>query len=143
MGNGMPIGACWAPVEIAASFQPGDHGSTYSGTALATAAVNAVIDEMRRLDAPALAATKGQRLRSVLTGIEGITGVRGSGLLIGVALADGLVAGEVAAAALSLGLIVNAVNASTIRLAPPLTVSDDEIVEAVGILAAAIKEVRS
>jgi acetylornithine/N-succinyldiaminopimelate aminotransferase len=60
-----------------------------------------------------------------------------------VALADGLVAGEVAAAALSLGLIVNAVNASTIRLAPPLTVSDDEIVEAVGILAAAIKEVRS
>lgn len=143
MGNGMPIGACWAPVEIAASFQPGDHGSTYSGTALATAAVNAVIDEMRRLDAPALAATKGQLLRSSLAGIDGVTGVRGSGLLIGAALADGLVAGEVAAAALSLGLIVNAVNASTIRLAPPLTVSDDEIAEAVGILASAIEEVRS
>ena len=143
MGNGMPIGACWAPVEIAASFQPGDHGSTYSGTALATAAVNAVIDEMRRLDAPALAAAKGQLLSSSLAGVEGVTGVRGSGLLVGAALADGLVAGEVAAAALSLGLIVNAVNASTIRLAPPLTVSDDEIAEAVGILASAIKEVRS
>ena len=48
MGNGMPIGACWARTEVAAVFEPGDHGSTYSGTALATAAVSAVIDEMRR-----------------------------------------------------------------------------------------------
>ena len=60
MGNGMPVGACWARRDVAAVFEPGDHGSTYSGTAIATAAVNAVIDEMRRLDAPALAATKGR-----------------------------------------------------------------------------------
>jgi acetylornithine/succinyldiaminopimelate/putrescine aminotransferase len=54
MGNGFPVGATWAKVEVAAVFEPGDHGSTYSGTALATAVVSAVIDEMRsaRRDAP-------------------------------------------------------------------------------------------
>ena len=52
IGNGMPVGACWARRDVAAVFQPGDHGSTYSGTALATAAVSAVVDEMRRIDAP-------------------------------------------------------------------------------------------
>ena len=60
MGNGMPVGACWARRDVAAVFEPGDHGSTYSGTAIATAAVNAVIAEMRRLDAPALAASQGR-----------------------------------------------------------------------------------
>ncbi|MFM8908874.1 MAG: aspartate aminotransferase family protein, partial [Actinomycetota bacterium] len=47
MGNGMPVGALWAPREIAKVFSPGDHGSTYSGTALATAAVCAVIEQMQ------------------------------------------------------------------------------------------------
>ena len=60
MGNGMPVGACWARRDVAAVFQPGDHGSTYSGTAIATAAVVAVIDEMRRIDAPALARERGR-----------------------------------------------------------------------------------
>ncbi|MCE2710552.1 MAG: aminotransferase class III-fold pyridoxal phosphate-dependent enzyme, partial [Ilumatobacteraceae bacterium] len=60
MGNGMPVGALWAPREIAKVFVPGDHGSTYSGTALATAAVCAVIDIMRRIDAPRLAREKGE-----------------------------------------------------------------------------------
>jgi len=138
MGNGMPVGACWAPTPIAASFSPGDHGSTFSGTALATAAVNAVIDEMLRLDAPAMAIAAGDEIRSRLAGTPGITGVRGAGLLLGVGLADGIVAGDVAADCLENGLIVNAVNASTIRLAPPLTVTVDEIEEATGILAAAI-----
>ena len=58
LGNGMPIGACWARAETAAVFEPGDHGSTYSATAIATAAVNAVITEMRRIDAPALATSR-------------------------------------------------------------------------------------
>ena len=66
MGNGMPVGACWARRDVAAVFEPGDHGSTYSGTAIATAAVSAVIDEMRRIDAPALAASKGARLAAAL-----------------------------------------------------------------------------
>jgi len=143
MGNGMPIGACWAPVEIAAAFVPGDHGSTYSGTALATVAVETVISEMKRLDAPFLARTGEARIRALLDGADGVTGVRGSGLLLGVALEDGIVAGDVAAEALANGLIVNAVNAATIRLAPPLTVASEEIEEAMAILVNAISTVRS
>ncbi len=52
MGNGMPIGALWARRDVAQVFVPGDHGSTYSGTAIATAAVCAVVDIMRSIDAP-------------------------------------------------------------------------------------------
>jgi acetylornithine/N-succinyldiaminopimelate aminotransferase len=141
MGNGMPVGACWARRDVAAAFRPGDHGSTYSGTAIATAAVNAVIDEMRRLDAPALARARGATLTAALERTGGVVSTRGAGLLIGAELSPGLVAADVVAAAMRRGLIVNAVTPSTLRFAPPLTVSDDEIDEAVAIVGAALEEV--
>jgi len=141
MGNGMPIGACWARVDVAAVFEPGDHGSTYSGTPLATAAVSAVIDEMRRIDAPALAVRQGARLGEALLALPHIDSVRGSGLMLGAAVADGVDAPAVYRAALDRGLICNAVNASTLRFLPPLTVSDAEIDEAVAIVADAFEEV--
>lgn len=134
MGNGMPVGAVWARTDVASVMAPGDHGSTYSGTALATAAVNAVIDEMERIDACSLANDAGARIRAALSGHPGVDHVRGAGLLLGVALADGRDANEVAAAALEAGLIVNAVNQTTVRLAPPLTVTNAEIDEACSIL---------
>ncbi len=143
MGNGMPVGACWAPTTIARAFSPGDHGSTFSGTALATSAVLAVIEEMTRLDAPALAVSGGERIRQALADRPGIDGVRGSGLLLGVELASGVAAAEVAAGCLESGLIVNAVNASTIRLAPPLTVSAAEIDEAAEILSGVVSRLVS
>ena len=135
MGNGMPVGALWARRDIAAVLQPGDHGSTYSGTALATAAVSAVISEMKRLNACDLAVRQGARLTKGLLAIPKIESVRGAGLLLGAQLADGIVAGDVYKTLLEQGLIVNAVNASTLRLAPPLTVSDAEIDEAVALIA--------
>jgi len=138
MGNGMPIGACWAPVEVAAAFRPGDHGSTYSGTALATAAVRAVIQRMRAIDAPTLAAERGAELSAAIGAVPGVRTVRGSGMLLGAVLEEGLVSADVAAAALAGGLIVNAVAPGVIRLAPPLTVSSAEITEAAAILSAAI-----
>ena len=138
MGNGMPVGACWARTEVAAVFEPGDHGSTYSGTAIATAAVNATIDEMRRLDAPTLAATTGARLTAKLLDLDGVVGVRGFGLMLGVELADGLDARVAYTDLLGAGLIVNAVNPSTIRLIPPLTVSDAEVDEAVALINTAL-----
>ena len=140
MGNGMPVGACWARTDVAAVFQPGDHGSTYSGTALATAAVSAVIDEMHRLDAPRLATEQGARLTSALAALPGVAGVRGHGLLLGAALEDGIDAPAVYRALLAAGLICNAVNASTLRFAPPLTVSDGEIDEAVALVGRALAE---
>ncbi len=135
MGNGMPVGACWARVDVAAVFEPGDHGSTYSGTALATAAVVATIAEMRRIDAPALAARQGRRLADALRAVDGVVDVRGRGLMLGVALAEGIDAKAVYAELLDRGLIVNAVNPSTIRLLPPITVTDAEIDEAVELIA--------
>ncbi|MFW2336440.1 aspartate aminotransferase family protein [Ilumatobacter sp.] len=141
MGNGMPVGACWARTDVAAVFEPGDHGSTYSGTALATAAVSAVVDEMRRLDAPAMATTKGARLTDLLLSLPQVESVRGAGLILGAQLADGIDAPTVYRRLIETGLICNAVNASTLRLLPPLTVRDDELVEAVGLIGDALAEV--
>jgi len=143
MGNGMPIGACWARTDVAAVFQPGDHGSTYSGTALATAAVSAVVDEMRRIDAPALATARGARLTEELLDLAQVESVRGRGLLLGAQLADGIDAPTVYRALLDRGLICNAVNSSTLRFLPPITVSDDELDEAVALVAAVLAEVSS
>jgi len=140
MGNGFPVGACWAKMDVAAAFKPGDHGSTYSGTAIATAVVSAVIDEMRRIDAPRLARDKGASLTSKLSGIPGVSGVRGSGLLLAVELAPGIDAKAVYVALLGRGVVTNAVTASALRLAPPLTVTDAEIDEAVAALASVLQE---
>jgi acetylornithine/N-succinyldiaminopimelate aminotransferase len=138
MGNGMPIGACWARTEVAGVFQPGDHGSTYSGTALATAAVSAVIDEMRRLDAPALARQQGQRFTEGLLALPQVESVRGRGLILGAQLVEGIDAPTVYRSLLDAGLICNAVNASTLRFLPPLTVSDAELDEAIGLIGDAL-----
>src|SRR5438045_3857457 len=130
MGNGMPVGACWARKEVAAVFEPGDHGSTYSGTAIDTAAVNAVIKDVHRPDAPALATRQGARLATGLGALAGVDAVRGKGLL----LAAELVGGEAPAAyrkLLEMGLVTNAVTPTALRFAPPLTVTDEEIDEAV------------
>jgi predicted acetylornithine/succinylornithine family transaminase len=133
LGNGMPIGACWARRDVAAVLQPGDHGSTYSGTPIATAAARAVITEMRRIDAPALATAGGARLRAALEVTPGVVSVRGLGLLLAAEL-DGRDTKEVASACLQRGLVVNNVTPTALRFAPPLTVSADEIDEAVSIV---------
>lgn len=134
MGNGMPVGALWARRDIASVLQPGDHGSTYSGTALATSAVLAVIDEMKRLNAPALAREKGARLVAGLTAMAKVDHVRGRGLLLGAQLVDGVETKDVVPELLEMGLIVNGVNATTLRFAPPITVTNAEIDEALALL---------
>ena len=134
MGNGFPVGAVWARREVAAVFRPGDHGSTYSGTAIATAVVNAVIDEMRRIDAPKLARERGAYLSAALRAVPGVATVRGEGLLLAAELSAGIDAKEVYSALLANGLVTNAVTGTALRLAPPLNVSVAEIDEAVAIL---------
>ena len=134
MGNGFPIGATWAKRDVAAVFQPGDHGSTYSGTALATAVVSAVIDEMRTIDAPGLAAKRGEYLSSSLGALPGVANVRGRGLLLAAELAGGRDARTVYSDLLANGLVTNAVTPTSLRFAPPLTVSEAEIDEAVAII---------
>ncbi len=135
LGNGFPVGACWARNDVADVFEPGDHGSTFGGQPLATVAVRTTLAEMIRLDAPALARAAGTRLTDALTGLPGVSSVRGTGLLLGAELDRGLDAREVTAACLGAGLVVNAVRPTTLRFAPSLLVTDAEVDEAVGILA--------
>ena len=139
LGNGMPIGACWARRDVASAFVPGDHATTFGGTPIATAAARAVLAEMQRIDAPALARSAGARLTEKLSAVSGVKEVRGLGLLIAVEL-DGIDAKVAADLALDNGLVVNAVTSSALRLAPPLNVSDAEIDEAVAILTGVLAE---
>ena len=140
LGNGVPIGACWARADVAAAFEPGDHATTYGGQPLATAAARAVLATMEAEDVPARAERAGARLSAVLAEQPGVTAVRGLGLLVAAEL-DGLDAPAVVSEALAGGLIVNAVTPTALRLAPSLLVTDDEIVEAGAILGAALTRV--
>jgi acetylornithine/succinyldiaminopimelate/putrescine aminotransferase len=133
LGNGVPIGACWAKDDVAAAFVPGDHATTYGGQPLATAAARAVLKTMEDEDVPTRARSAGKRLTDALLGLDGVSGVRGLGLLVAAELAEP-VAKDVAAKALEAGLVVNAVTENALRLAPSLLVSDDEIDECASIL---------
>jgi acetylornithine/succinyldiaminopimelate/putrescine aminotransferase len=140
LGNGVPIGACWASAEVSAAFKPGDHGSTFGGQPLAASAAAATLEVMEEIDAPALASKAGDSLRTGLLQIRGVDSVRGKGLLIGVQLDEDLSgrATEIASEALGLGLVVNAPRADTLRLAPSFLVTDSEIGEGLEILSAVI-----
>jgi acetylornithine/succinyldiaminopimelate/putrescine aminotransferase len=140
LGNGVPIGACWARREVADAFRPGDHATTFGGQPLAAAAARAVLAVMEAEDVPARAQAAGQRLRELLGDVPGVAAVRGDGLLLAVELQSGR-SGAVAAAALERGLVVNAVTPTALRLAPPLLVTEAEMEEAVAILAAAMGSV--
>jgi predicted acetylornithine/succinylornithine family transaminase len=137
LGNGMPIGACWARRDVAAAFVPGDHATTFGGTPLACAAARAVLAEMERIDAPALAERAGARLTAALAATPGVAGVRGMGVLLAAEL-DGRDAKAVAGELLARGVVVNAVTATALRLAPPITITDAEIDEAVATIAAVL-----
>jgi acetylornithine/succinyldiaminopimelate/putrescine aminotransferase len=140
LGNGMPIGACWARADVANAFEPGDHGTTYGGQPLATSAARAVLATMESIDAPGLAAKQGERLMKALAEVPGIADVRGLGLLVAAELEPGRDAKAVALACLHAGLVLNGVTNTALRLAPPLTISDDEVDEAVSILAAVLAD---
>ena len=134
LGNGMPIGACWARAEVADAFQSGDHGSTFGGQPLAASAAEAVLTTMEELNIPERAKTTGAYLVGLLEALPGVVSVRGRGLLLAVELEPELDAALVATNCLENGLVVNAVTKSALRLAPPLLVSDAECDQAVAII---------
>jgi acetylornithine/N-succinyldiaminopimelate aminotransferase len=137
LGNGMPIGACWARADVASAFVPGDHGTTFGGQPLAAAAARATLAVMEAEDVPARARRAGARLAEGLAELPGVTSVRGRGLLLAAEL-DGRPSKDVNAAALARGLVVNAVTPTAIRLAPSLLVADAELDQALAILEAVL-----
>ncbi len=141
LGNGVPIGACWARSEVASSFVPGDHGTTYGGQPLAASAARAVLAVMEAQEVPARAERAGARLRQALAALPGVASVRGLGLLLAAELEGGIDARLVAAAALDAGLVVNAVTPTAIRFAPSLLVEGAEVDEGVARFAAAMGKV--
>ncbi|MCO5320088.1 MAG: acetylornithine/succinylornithine family transaminase [Microthrixaceae bacterium] len=144
LGNGMPIGACWARREVAAVFQPGDHATTFGGQPLATAAARATLDVMQAEDAPERAARAGAYLTQALASVPGVSSVRGMGLLLALELdlAGSRTAGDVVSELLhgdhGMRVVANAVTPTALRLAPSLLITDDEIHRAVEVLAAAV-----
>ena len=127
LGGGLPVGACVTSLEYGDVLQPGDHGSTFGGGPVVAAAANTVLDVVDEPGFLAGVAGKGERLAAGLDGL-GLE-VRGRGLMLAFACNDG--PGLARRLLLEQRLVVNATGPDTIRLLPPLTVSDEEIDEAV------------
>ncbi len=143
LGNGVPIGACWARIEVASAFEPGDHATTYGGQPLAAAAARRVLQIMRRENVPARARAAGAAITDGLAGRPGIAGVRGVGLLLAIELADGVPAKDAAASLLDRGVVVNAVTPTAIRLAPSLLITADEVKLAIAAIAGVVDEIHT
>ena len=124
LANGLPIGALLVADDATGTFVPGDHGSTFGGNPVVCAAAGAVVDT---IDDELLAnvRTQGARLADGLRSLNGVTGVRGAGLLVGAVL-DGP-AQPVADAALDAGLVCLTSGPNVLRLAPPLVVGAAEV----------------
>ncbi len=143
LGAGAPLGA-FASKEFCSVLEPGDHGSTFGGNALTTAAgaagAKALIDE----DGPGQAMRNGEYLMGKLNALREdhpiITEVRGMGMLIALEM-DRDAAADSVAKCLANGLLLNAVRPNTIRLMPPLNVNRSDIDEAVTIIAKAISAI--
>ncbi|MGA2014982.1 MAG: acetylornithine/succinylornithine family transaminase [Solirubrobacteraceae bacterium] len=131
LGGGLPIGALITGERLADVLAPGDHGSTFAGGPLVA---SAALVALELCSDPALLArvrALGERLCAGLAELADVAAVRGRGLMVGIDLRDGVSAAELARRALlEQRLVVNATGPATIRLEPPLIVSEDEVDEA-------------
>jgi acetylornithine/N-succinyldiaminopimelate aminotransferase len=127
LAAGLPIGACIAAGATAEALQKGDHGSTFGGNPVSAAAALAVLDTIEKESLLEHVSTLGQDWKEQLSAVSGplLQGVRGTGLWLALAVESGTAA-AVETAARSAGFIVNAVSPESVRLAPPLILSQDE-----------------
>lgn len=143
LGSGVPIGAFMASEELAV-FEPGDHGTTFGGQPLMTAVALAVVRTLIEQEIPAQAAAKGEHLSAKLRSLEdrhpAIAEVRGQGLLIGIEFGEEIAA-EVVSACRERGLLCSNLKANVIRLAPPLTIAEEDLDHVAEILDAALTAV--
>jgi len=133
LGGGLPLGAMIALGKAADLFQPGDHGSTFGGNPVTTAAALSVISFIEENQILDKVQKQGNYLMQEIALIPGVKEVRGAGLLIGIEL-DSLKAPDIATAMQTAGVLVNAANPTTIRIAPALIVSDAQINKFISIL---------
>jgi predicted acetylornithine/succinylornithine family transaminase len=127
LGGGFPIGACITAPSAADVLEPGDHGSTFAGGPVATAAALAVLEIV---DDPVLlrhVRELGAYMCERLQALDGVAETRGRGLMVGVGLEQGIDAAAVGADLLERGLVVNVPRPDTLRLLPPLVIDSDHV----------------
>ena len=141
LGGGLPMGAMLVTGEAKELFEPGQHGSTFGGNPVVASAALATLNFIEKEDLLNNATNMGQLLIKLITQIEGVTEVRGRGLLLGVGLKD-VMAKDVELECRKLGLLLNAVNENTLRLAPALIVNIDQVKRCAEIIDDAIGNVK-
>ena len=141
LGGGLPLGAMIALGDAANLFQPGDHGSTFGGNPIATAAGLAVIETIEKKALLARVGSVGVELMADLALIEGVKSVRGAGLLIGIEF-DLPIAKQVASTCQRNGVLVNGNSETVIRIAPPLIVTDRDIAKFLKVFTESVHEVK-
>ncbi|GAA1175682.1 Acetylornithine aminotransferase [Corynebacterium glaucum] len=141
LGGGLPIGAVIATEEVARTFTPGSHGTTFGGNPIACAAASAVLDTV---DDAFLSEVvrKGKIFAEELRDLDGVEEVRGRGLMLGAVLKRP-VAKQAVPAGLKHGLVLNAPSDAVVRFTPPLVISDDELADAVQRLDALLNELNN
>jgi acetylornithine aminotransferase len=141
LGGGLPLGAMIALGKAADLFQPGDHGSTFGGNPVTTAAGLAAIKFIESQKLLKKVEKQGAYLMQELALIPGVSEVRGAGLLLGIEL-ENLKSSDVAGALQKSGVLVNAANPTTIRLAPALIVTDVQIKKFISIFKKVMSNVK-
>jgi acetylornithine aminotransferase len=128
LGNGMPIGACLARGEAGTTLVAGKHGSTFGGNPLACSAALAVVETMQKEKLDQTASKSGQylleKLRSALSGQDGVREIRGKGMMIGIELNRDCI--ELMTTALKKGFLINVTAGNVVRLLPPLILSEEQ-----------------
>ncbi len=128
LGNGVPIGACLARGSAAEVFKPGNHGSTFGGNPLSTSAALAVLNSIQDDDLVNRAEQLGSRIldgfKAKLGDTEGVTSIRGRGLMLGIELDRPC--GELMQTALGRNLLINVTADTVVRLLPPLILTDEQ-----------------
>ncbi len=141
LGSGMPIGACLARGVAADVFQPGNHGSTFGGNPLACAAALATLDAIEEEKLLDNARVRGgairDGLRAALSGLTGVTDIRGEGMMIGIELDRPC--GELVGVARDAGVLINVTADKVIRLVPPLIYGAAEVEALVAAVAAIVR----
>ena len=127
IASGFPMGMCAARAQVAASFDPGDHGSTFGGSCLAVAAAEATVRALAAEAAAGNAERTGAYLREKLAALPQVEEVRGLGLMVACDLAEGVSAPDVVLAGLDEGLLLNFTGPRTLRFLPPLVCSKEDV----------------
>lgn len=141
LGGGLPMGAILVTGEAKELFEPGQHGSTFGGNPVVASAALATIDVIEKENLLENSLNMGELLIKLINQIDGVTEVRGRGLLLGVELTE-LAAKDVELECRKMGLLLNAVTEKTLRLAPALIVNIEQVKRCSEIIDDAIKSLK-